>query len=144
MKIFLLSLVISLSALADLPEQTPTQQTPVQHSQIDFGLVPYSAQRTQVLTLTNQAETPLTNISAKLKSDGSFFMKNNCPQTLTQGQSCQMKLTFWATQQGYHTGKLTVTTSDQNYVIDLSGFAQEDPTAHLPPPPIPQPPFPAF
>lgn len=126
---FLFPVLISFSAFAT-----------TEHSQIDFGLVPYGGQRSHILTLTNNAETPLTNISAKIFG-GLFYLKHNCSHTLNPKQSCQAEITFWAAREGYQFAKLTVTTSDKNYDVDLIGYGGQDPSAHLPPPP-PLPPVP--
>ena len=128
--------LLSISVMAaDVP------QKPVQKGHIDFGLVPYHGQRTQVLTLSNNSLTePLTDISAKIS--GNFFLKHSCPTTLNAGESCHAHITFWATHQGYHVGRLTVRTSAMDYHYDLSGFGDRDPLADLPKPPVPQPPRP--
>lgn len=121
---FILTTVLSFSVFA------------TERSQLDFGLVPYNGQRTLTLTLTNNAEEPLTDISAKIRGPA-FYLKHNCPSALNAGESCRAKITFWAIHEGYNTGRLTVETSAKNYIFELIGYADRDPTADIPPPPVP-------
>ena len=128
----LATILLSVSALA-----SDVLSKPVQHEQMDFGLVPYYGQRTRVLTLTNNGERPLTDIS--VKSSGDFDSKHNCPSTLKKAESCQVKITFWAVREGVSYGRLLVRTSAMDYDYELSGYGGRDPSAHLPPPPPPIP-----
>lgn len=130
--------LLSISVFAATEATAP--QKPVEKGYIDFGLVPYHGQRTQVLTLTNNTEEPLTDIS--LKINGDFYMQHNCPETLQPSEACKAKITFWATREGGHYGRLTVRTSAKDYLYDLYGYGDRDPVGHLPPPPIPNPPRP--
>lgn len=120
---------------ADVPAPKP-----VEKGYIDFGLVPHGGSRTQILTLTNNSEEPLTDISAKISGD--FSMKSKCPRVLQAGESCQAKIWFWATREGGHYGRLKVTTSAKDYHYDLYGYGDRDPIGNIPQPPIPNPPRP--
>lgn len=135
----LVTTLLSISVFATTPE-TVAPQKPVEKGYIDFGLVPYHGQRTQILTLTNNAEEPLTNISLKISGD--FYMKHNCPSTLQADESCRAKITFWATREGGHYGRLMVRTSAKDYLYDLYGYGDRDPLGNIPNPPIPNPPRP--
>lgn len=125
---FLATALLSVSAFA--------ADVPTVRNTLDFGLVPHNGQRTRVVTLTHQSETPLTLISAKMRGTD-FYFKHNCPQTLNNGESCQAKITFWAAREGYAIGRLTVVTSETNYIFELSGYGDRDPFANIPQPPIP-------
>lgn len=125
------TLLLSVSAYsAEAP------QKPVEKGHIDFGLVPYHGQRTQILTLTNNGQDPLTNISLKI-SGGDFYMKHNCPSTLQSNEACKAKITFWATREGGHYGRLKVTTSAKDYHYELYGYGGRDPLNDIPNPPTP-------
>lgn len=128
--------LLSLSVFAD----NVSASKPVEKGYIDFGLVPFQGQRSQILTLTNNTNDSLTDISFKISGD--FYLNSKCPQTLQVGQACQTKITFWATREGGHHGRLKVTTSVKDYLYDLYGYGDRDPIGHLPPPPIPNPPRP--
>lgn len=69
--------LFSLSAFAvDIPASKP-----VEPGYINFGNVPSNSTSTQVLTLTNNSEEPLTGITAKI-TGYAFSLKNKCPSTL--------------------------------------------------------------
>lgn len=127
--------LFSLSALAvDIPASKPVEQ-----GYIDFGTVTVNSASTQVLTLTNNSEEPLTGITAKI-SGNAFSLKNKCPSTLLKGESCKAKVTFWPNSQGGYSGRLYVTTSAKDYNFELYGWGERD---QFPlPPPFPNPPFP--
>lgn len=116
------------------------KEKPVERGMIDFGNLPYNSSRTQVFTLANKSETPLTDISLKISGD--FSMRHNCPKVLNKGQSCRAKVTLWVTREGGHRGRLVVLTSAKDYIYDLYGYGERD---NFPPPynpPFPNPPFP--
>lgn len=111
---------------------------PVERGYMYFGSVPANSTSTQVLTLTNNGNEPLTGITAKITGYG-FSMKNKCPSTLKAGESCKAKITFWPSSPGGYSGRLYVTTSVKDYDYDLSGYGERDP---FPQPPFPNPPIP--
>lgn len=137
MKLFSILTVLLLSTAAFGFDSIP--EKPVEHGNIDFGWVPYNSSRTQTLTLTNNGENPITDISARISGD--FSLRHNCPKELNVGESCRAKVSMWATRAGAHWGRLTVYTSVKDYIYNLSGTAERDP---FPPnyPPIPNPPMP--
>lgn len=112
---------------------------PVERGTVDFGNIPHNSSRTQIFTLTNNSENPLTDIFLKIRGD--FYMKHNCPATLNTGESCRAKISLWVTREGGHSGRLTIRTSAKDYIYDLYGYGERDP---FPPihPPILNPPRP--
>jgi hypothetical protein len=131
MKLFslLITALISISAFAANDVTVPTER-----GQLDFGLVPYMGARSQVLELTNNGDAAMQIHSAKIRGDA-FYLKNNCPKVLEVGQTCSAKITFRGVRAGMHAGRLTVLTSVKNYIVDLYGTADKDPTNNLPLPP---------
>lgn len=126
--------LLSLTVFATTQESEAPQK-PVEKGYIDFGLVPYHGQRTQILTLTNNSEEALTDIS--LKIGGDFYMKHNCPETLQPREACRAKITFWATREGGHYGRLKVRSAAKDYLYDLYGYGDRDPLGTIPNPPRP-------
>ncbi|AZZ35799.1 hypothetical protein CIK05_02940 [Bdellovibrio sp. qaytius] len=127
----LITLLLAMSAFAaDIPSEKP-----VEHGQIDFGLIPHNGSRTQVFTLTNNSEAPLTDIS--LKTTGDFTMRHNCPKALNAGESCRAKISVWAMREGGLMGRFTVRTSAKDYLYNLYGQGDRDPFQNIPHPPIP-------
>lgn len=111
---------------------------PVERGTVDFGMIPHNSSCTQVFTLKNNSETPLTDISLKIRGD--FSMRHNCPATLNTGESCRAKISLWVTRQGGHSGRLTIRTSAKDYIYDLYGYGDrpfEPPHIPIPNPPRP-------
>jgi hypothetical protein len=129
------TILFSLSTFAvDIPASKPVEQ-----GYINFGNIPTNSARTQVLTLTNNSEEPLTGITAKI-SGYAFSLKNKCPSTLLKGESCKAKVTFWPSSPGGYSGRLYVTTSAKDYNFELYGWGERDQFPQ--PPPFPNPPIP--
>jgi hypothetical protein len=78
-----------------------------------------SAPQTASLTNTGSADVTINGIS----TSGPFGQSNNCPSTLTVGQSCQIQVTFSPTQTGQANGTLSVSdnASDSPQKVSLSG-----------------------
>ena len=130
----LATLLLSVAVQAtDIPAPKP-----VERGQINFGTIPYNSSRQQVFTLKNNGTEPITDISLKISGD--FQMRHKCPTVLNAGQSCQAKITLWATRQGGHMGRFTVRTSVKDYMYDLYGYGDrpfEPPHVPIPNPPRP-------
>jgi hypothetical protein len=78
-----------------------------------------SASRTATLTNTGTVEVTINGISTAAP----FFQTNNCPSTLTPGQSCRIKVTFQPTAIGLANGTLSVSDNapDSPQTVALSG-----------------------
>jgi hypothetical protein len=76
----------------------------------------------QTATLTNTGTLDVT--VSKISTSKQFGQSNNCPSTLTAGQSCQIQVTFSPTTVGKANGKLSVTDSapDSPQTVALSGL----------------------
>jgi hypothetical protein len=76
----------------------------------------------QTATLTNTGTLDVT--LSKISSSAQFGQSNNCPSTLTAGQSCQIQVTFSPTTVGKANGKLSVTDNapDSPQTVALSGL----------------------
>ena len=136
MKLITVLTTLLLSTVAFATE-VPAEK-PVERGQINFGTIPHNSSRTQVFTLSNKSEAPITDISLKISGD--FTMRHNCPKVLNAGESCRAKVSLWATRQGGHMGRLTVRTSVKDYMYDLYGYGErpfEPPHIPIPNPPRP-------
>jgi hypothetical protein len=78
-----------------------------------------SAPQTATLTNTGSADVAINSIG----TSAPFGQTNNCPSTLTVGQSCQIQVTFSPTQKGQANGTLSVSdnASDSPQKVALSG-----------------------
>ncbi|WP_347356483.1 hypothetical protein [Bdellovibrio sp.] len=106
-------------------------------SRLDFGMLPVSAARTRDLLLTNYNSTVLRAISHTIFGD-SFSVQSDCPDQLRSGLSCRYHITLTCYREGYQAGMLTISTSDKNYEVHLSGFCNRI-NAPEPRPPTPRP-----
>ncbi len=79
-----------------------------------------SAAQTATLANTGSEDVTVSNISTALP----FSQTNDCPPTLTVGQSCQIQVTFAPTSIGQANGTLSVTDSapDSPQTVALSGI----------------------
>jgi hypothetical protein len=75
----------------------------------------------QTATLTNTGSTDVT--ISNISTSAQFGQSNNCPATLSVGQSCQIQVTFGPTAVGQANGTLSVTdnASGSPQTVALSG-----------------------
>ena len=76
---------------------------------LDFGTVTVGTTSiVQTATVTNQQST---NLALKgISATGDYFQMNNCPASLTPGQTCNVDVTFVPTVIGFIGGALTLVT----------------------------------
>ncbi|WP_413577990.1 hypothetical protein ACLVWU_05675 [Bdellovibrio sp. HCB290] len=94
----------------------------------DFGTVFSHTQNSLEYRITAKNGIPAEIQDVQL-SGLNFHVNTNCPNVLTQGQQCAVRLTYWPSQKTsnssrqYDTGLLVIKFADSRVVIKLSGEA---------------------
>jgi len=110
-------------ALGGTGEQSQTTSVSLQPSSLTFAaqnLKTTSTPQTATLLNTGNTDVTISNISTSAQ----FGQSNNCPATLTVGQSCQINVTFSPTTVGQDNGTLSVTdnATGSPQTVALSGL----------------------
>lgn len=96
------------------------------NSALDFGDVPTDTDSTRTINLTNVGEGLLVILSASL-TGGTEFSVADLQDTLAQGESVALDISFLPTDLGDFSDLLTVVTSDNNndgnFLVQLNGTA---------------------
>jgi hypothetical protein len=85
------------------------------------GIAVGSTSATQIVTLTNSGDQPLT--VAGISVSGNFGQTNNCPLTLPAASSCTINASFTPAKTGANAGTITITdnTIDGSQTVSLNG-----------------------
>jgi len=77
---------------------------------LNFWYQPVGSKTTSPVQLTNTGQTNLTisNVAIGGYNAGDFSQSNNCPASLSPGQSCTIYVTFDPAQKGYRQAALII------------------------------------
>src|SRR6185437_2468415 len=85
----------------------------------------------QIVTLTNNGDLPLTSIS--ISASQGFQSTSNCGTTLIGNASCDISVMFTPASPGSQSGVLTVSDAKQTQTVALSGTGRQPPVISVAP-----------
>lgn len=86
---------------------------------LSFGTVAVGASATKSVTITDNGGTFAIR---QIATNGDYAQTNNCPATLSAGQTCTVNVTFRPRANGARAGALSITSKDVGFDGPLSGF----------------------
>jgi hypothetical protein len=104
---------------------TGTGLTPVtlSVSSLSFGNVLIGSKAAKQVTLTNNQNVPLTNISVSITGSAAYSQVNTCGSSIPATSQCTITVTFAPTTAGTQTGTVNITDSASNspQTVSLTG-----------------------
>ena len=86
---------------------------------LSFGTVAVGASATKSVAITDNGGAFAIR---QIATSGDYAQTNNCPATLSTGQTCTVNVTFRPRANGARAGVLSITSKDAGFLTSLSGF----------------------
>lgn len=94
-----------------------------QYMSHNFGIVQVNSYNATSFQITNSGNQEI-RLSYPYVSGMYYSLSSACPSSLRPYSSCSIRVVYWPMSQGYHSGQMSMSTSDGSVSATLYGQAQ--------------------